>query len=49
MNGLVGRVEATYTDLIDVSVTTTSNGSTSVKKTGSGEITTFTVSLAKSF
>ena len=48
-NGMVGRVEATYTDLEDVSITTTSNGSTSVKKTGSGEITTFTVSLAKSF
>ena len=49
VNGLIGRVEATYTDLEDVSITTTSNGSTSVKKTGSGEITTFTVSLAKSF
>jgi len=48
-NGLIGRIEATYTDLEDVSLTTTSNGSTSVKKTGSGEITTFTVSLAKSF
>ena len=49
VNGLVARLEATYTDVDDVSVTTTSNGSTSVKKTGSGEITTFTVSLAKSF
>tara|TARA_B100001059_G_C17753813_1_gene538734 strand:+ start:335 stop:967 length:633 start_codon:yes stop_codon:yes gene_type:complete len=48
-NGLVARVEATYTNLDDVSITTTSNGSTSVKKTGSGEITTFSVSLAKSF
>ena len=49
INGLVARIEATYTDLEDVSITTTSNGSSSVKKTGSGEITTFSVSLAKSF
>ena len=49
INGLTARVEATYTSLDDVSITTTSNGSSSVKKTGSGEITTFTVSLGKSF
>lgn len=48
-NGLVARLEATYTDLEDVSITTTSNGSASVKKTGSGEITTFSLSIAKSF
>ena len=48
-NGVFGRLEATYTDLEDVSITTTSNGSTSVKKTGSGEITTLSVSIAKSF
>ena len=49
MNGLVARVEATYTDIQDVSITTTSNGATSVKKTGNAEITTLSVSLAKSF
>ena len=48
-NGVFGRLEATYTDLDEVSITTTSNGSTSVKKTGSGEITTLSVSVAKSF
>ena len=48
-NGIVARVEATYTDLEDVSITTTSNGASSVKKTGSAEITTFSFSLAKSF
>ena len=48
-NGLLGRLELTYTDLDSVSVTTTSNGSTSVKKTGDGDITTISVSLAKSF
>ena len=47
--GLVFRGEATYTDLDDVSVTTTSNGSTSVKKTADGEITTFSISVAKAF
>ena len=49
MDGLVARVEATYTDYDDVSVTTTSNGSTSVKKTAEAELTTFSVSVAKSF
>ena len=48
-NGVFGRLEATYTDFDDVSVTTTSNGSPSVKKTGSGEMTTLSVSIAKSF
>ena len=47
--GLVFRGEATYTDLDDVSVTTTSNGSTSVKKTADGEITTFSISVSKAF
>ena len=46
---LVARLEATYTDFDDVSITTTSNGSASVKKTASGELTTFSLSLAKSF
>ena len=40
-NGLFARVEATYTDIGKVKVTTTSNGASSVEKTGSGEITTF--------
>ena len=49
INGLFGRIEATHTDLDDVSITTTSNGSSSVKKTGSGDITTLSISIAKSF
>ena len=49
MNGLVARIEATRTDYDDVSVTTTSNGSTSVTKTASAELTTLSVSVAKSF
>ena len=48
-NGLVARVEATHTDYDDVSVTTTSNGSASVVKTASAELTTLSVSVAKSF
>ena len=47
--GLVARLEATYTDYDDISVTTTSNGSTSVTKTASAELTTFSLSIAKSF
>ena len=49
VNGLFGRIEATHTDLDDVSITTTSNGSSSVTKTGSGDITTLSLSIAKSF
>ena len=48
-DGFVARAEATYTEFDDVSVTTTSNGSASVKKTASAELTTFSVSLAKAF
>ena len=48
-DGLVARLEATYTDYDDISVTTTSNGSASVAKTASAELTTFSVSIAKSF
>ena len=48
-NGLFARVEATYTDIGKVKVTTTSNGASSVEKTGSGEITTFSVSVARAF
>jgi len=47
--GMVARFEATVTDYDDVSVTTTSNGSASVKKTADAELTTFTISLAKTF
>jgi hypothetical protein len=47
--GLVARAEYTITEFDDISVTTTSNGSTSVKKTADGELTTLTISLAKSF
>ena len=47
--GLVARAEYTQTDFDDISITTTSLGSSSVKKTASGELTTLTVSLAKSF
>ena len=47
--GLVARAEYTLTEFDDVSVTTTSNGSASVKKTAGGELTTLTFSLAKSF
>ena len=47
--GIVARLEATYTDYDDVSITTTSNGSASVKKTAEAELTTFSVSIAKSF
>ena len=48
-NGIVARAEYTMTEFDDISVTTTSNGSTSVKKTASGELSTMTVSLSKSF
>ena len=48
-NGLLGRVEVTFTDFDDVTATTTSNGSTSVKKTGSGELLTITFGLSKAF
>ena len=47
--GIVARAELTFTDYDDVSVTTTSNGSSSVTKTAEAELTTITVSLAKTF
>ena len=47
--GIVARAEYTYTEFDDISVTTTSNGSASVKKTADGELTTLTLSIAKSF
>ena len=47
--GFVARAEATFTDYDDISVTTTSNGAASVKKTATAELTTFSISLAKTF
>ena len=47
--GFVARIEVTHTDYDDISVTTTSNGSTSVKKTAEAELTTLSISLAKTF
>ena len=47
--GLVARAELTITDYDDVSATTTSNGSSSVKKTADADLTTITISLAKTF
>ena len=47
--GLVARAEYTFTEFDDISVTTTSNGSAAVKKTADGDLTTLTISLAKSF
>ena len=47
--GMVARAEYSITDFDDISVTTTSNGSASVKKTADGDLTTLTVSLSKSF
>ena len=47
--GLNGRLEITFTDFDDVSATTTSNGSASVKKTGHGELLTITFGLSKTF
>ena len=48
-NGLLGRVEVTFTDFDDVTATTTSNGSTAVKKTADGELLTITFGLSKAF
>ena len=47
--GIVARAEYTLTQFDDISVTTTSKGATAVKKTADGELTTMTISLAKSF
>jgi len=49
LDALVGRLEITYTDYDDVSVTTTSNGSASVKKSADANLTTISFSVAKSF
>ena len=46
---VVARLEATYTEFDDVSVTTENGASNSVTKTGSADLTTFSVSIARSF
>ena len=48
-NGMVGRFEVTFTEFDDISATTTSNGSASVKKTADGELLTITFGLSKTF
>ncbi len=48
-NGFVGRLEVTFTDFDNISATTTSNGSTSIKKTADGELITLTFGLSKTF
>ena len=48
-DGFVARAEATYTEFDDVSVVSSLFGSVCVKKTASAELTTFSVSLAKTF
>jgi len=49
IQSLVGRLEVTYTDYDSIGVTTTSNGSASVKKTADAELMTLSVSIAKAF
>ena len=48
-SGFTGRFEVTYTAIDEVHATTTSNGSSSVKKTADGELITITFGLSKSF
>ena len=48
-SGLMGRLEITYTDFDDITATTTSNGSASVKKTADGELMTITFGISKTF
>jgi hypothetical protein len=48
-NGITLRVEGTHVDLDEISITTTSNGSASVKKRADGEITQIGFSVVKSF
>ena len=49
MDGVMGRFEASYTEYDTVSATTTSHGSTSVKKTADADLTTFSLAIAKTF
>jgi hypothetical protein len=48
-NGVTLRLEGTRIDLDEVSITTTSNGSTAVKKKADGEINQIAFSVVKSF
>ncbi len=48
-SGMVVRAEISHTEFDSINVTTTSNGSASVKKTADGDLQTFTISLAKAF
>ena len=47
--GLVARAEYTFTEFDTISVNTTSHGSTAVDKKADGDLTTLTLSVAKSF
>ena len=47
--GMIARLEATYTEYDDVSVTTTENSITEVKKASDTNLTTFSISIAKQF
>jgi opacity protein-like surface antigen len=47
--GIVARAEYTYTDFDEISVTTTSHGSSAAKKTADGNLNAVTLSFAKSF
>ena len=47
--GLVARAEYTFTEFDTISVNTTSHGSTAVDKKADGDLTTMTLSIAKSF
>ncbi len=49
MDGVIGRLEASFTDYDTLSATTTSNGSSSVTKSADAELTTFSVAIAKTF
>ena len=48
-NGISLRVEGTHVDLDEIQITTTSNGSASVKKRADGELTQVGFSVVKSF
>lgn len=47
--GMIARLEATWTEYDDVSVTTTENGITETKKATGTELTTLSISIAKQF
>ena len=47
--GMIARLEATYTEYDDVSVTTTENSITETKKANDTNLTTISISIAKQF